>query len=107
MVPVLREPHSRTVVPSSRPRWSNHVRHRPQMSAWSSAHLRGSADPLAASGDRDGLRSDVVTAASVDDGAVAPSDGVLVLIAALCRSLEAERVRYCHWKSNESIARSA
>jgi thymidylate kinase len=34
-------------------------------------------------------------------------DGVLVLIGALCRSLDAEGVRYCHWKSNEAIARSA
>ena len=34
-------------------------------------------------------------------------DDVLVLIAGLCRSLDAEGVRYCHWKSNEAIARSA
>ncbi len=77
------------------------------MSASSSAHLRESADPVAASGDRDGLPSDVVTAASLDDATGAGADGVLVLIDVLCRSLEAERVRYCHWKSNESIARSA
>jgi thymidylate kinase len=32
---------------------------------------------------------------------------VLELIADLCRTLDAEGVRYCHWKSNESIARSA
>jgi len=30
-----------------------------------------------------------------------------VLIATLCRALDAEGVRYCHWKSNEAIARSA
>src|SRR5688572_11264398 len=98
MMRVLREPRSRTVVLSSRPRWSNHVRHRHQMSAWSSAHLRGSADPVAASGHGDGFPSDLVTAASLNDDTVAPADGVLVLIADLCRSLEAERVRYCHWK---------
>ena len=77
------------------------------MSTGSGAHLRESTDPVAASGDRDGLSSGVVTAASLDDGADAATDGILVLIAALCRSLEADRVRYCHWKSNESIARSA
>jgi thymidylate kinase len=34
-------------------------------------------------------------------------DDALELIADLCKSLDAEGVRYCHWKSNESIARSA
>jgi thymidylate kinase len=32
---------------------------------------------------------------------------VLELIATLCDALDAERVSYCHWKSNEAIARSA
>ncbi len=32
---------------------------------------------------------------------------VLGLIASLCGALDAEGVRYCHWKSNEAIARSA
>jgi thymidylate kinase len=32
---------------------------------------------------------------------------VLELIAALCWALDAEGVRYCHWKSNEAIGRSA
>ncbi|HYF12449.1 MAG TPA: hypothetical protein VEC09_09115, partial [Actinomycetota bacterium] len=31
----------------------------------------------------------------------------LALIEALCRELEANRVRYCHWKSNEGLDRSA
>jgi hypothetical protein len=31
----------------------------------------------------------------------------LELIAVLCRALDAEGVRYCHWKSNEAIDRSA
>ncbi len=31
----------------------------------------------------------------------------LDLVVELCRSLEDERIRYCHWKSNEAIARSA
>jgi thymidylate kinase len=81
------------------------------MSAKSSAHLRGSADPLAGTGDGGEAPSDVVTPTSLADGTVAGdpdrTDGVLVLIAALCGALEAERVRYCHWKSNEAIARSA
>ncbi|MGH2679412.1 MAG: hypothetical protein ACRDG8_02850 [Actinomycetota bacterium] len=36
----------------------------------------------------------------------AHGDGVLVLIATLCSTLEADGVRYCHWKSNEAISRS-
>ena len=32
---------------------------------------------------------------------------VLELIAELCRDLDREGVRYCHWKSNEALARSA
>ena len=31
----------------------------------------------------------------------------LDLVVQLCRALEDERVRYCHWKSNEAIDRSA
>src|SRR5512134_900780 len=31
----------------------------------------------------------------------------LELVLTLCRLLEAERVRYCHWKSNEALDRSA
>ena len=31
----------------------------------------------------------------------------LDLVVELCRALEDERIRYCHWKSNEAIARSA
>lgn len=40
-------------------------------------------------------------------GEVSDTDDVLGLIATLCRSLEVEGVRYCHWKSNEAIAKSA
>ena len=32
---------------------------------------------------------------------------VLSLVLKLCRSLNAERIDYCHWKSNEAISRSA
>lgn len=32
---------------------------------------------------------------------------VLLLILKLCRALEAEKIDYCHWKSNEAISRSA
>src|SRR5437588_4577044 len=31
----------------------------------------------------------------------------LELVASLCRSLEGTGIRYCHWKSNESLDRSA
>ena len=33
--------------------------------------------------------------------------GALDLVIALCRALEDEEIRYCHWKSNEAIERSA
>ncbi len=33
--------------------------------------------------------------------------GALDLVVALCRALEDEGIRYCHWKSNEAIERSA
>ena len=33
--------------------------------------------------------------------------GPLDLVVALCRALEDEGIRYCHWKSNEAIERSA
>jgi hypothetical protein len=33
--------------------------------------------------------------------------GALDLVVALCRALEDEGIRYCHWKSNEAIDRSA
>jgi thymidylate kinase len=44
---------------------------------------------------------------AVAGGATAKSPGTLALIDVLCRALEAERIRYCHWKSNAAIARSA
>ena len=31
----------------------------------------------------------------------------LELVSSLCRSLEEAGIRYCHWKSNESLVRSA
>lgn len=40
------------------------------------------------------------------DGGTAP-EGTLELVSALCGSLEAEGVAYCHWKSNEALDRSA
>ena len=77
-------------------------------------HLRRSQDPGAFFGGPGVLESDVGTPKTSEGSAVSggaePSmrgDDVLVLIADLCRSLDAERVRYCHWKSNEAIARSA
>jgi thymidylate kinase len=48
----------------------------------------------------------VPAAAETDRGEASGADDVLELIATLCRSLDVERVRYCHWKSNEAIARS-
>jgi hypothetical protein len=35
------------------------------------------------------------------------ASAALELVVALCRSLEDEEIRYCHWKSNEAIDRSA
>ena len=37
----------------------------------------------------------------------ASEPGALDLVVRLCRGLTDERIRYCHWKSNEAIARSA
>jgi thymidylate kinase len=77
-------------------------------------HLRRSQDPGASFGGPGVLEPDVGTPKTSERSAVSggaePStrgDDVLVLIADLCRSLDAEGVRYCHWKSNEAIARSA
>ena len=70
------------------------------MSARSSAHLRGSADTFAASGDRGELPSDVVTAASFDDGTVSAADGVLVSIAvALFAEFQYVGLRRAEWAS--------
>ena len=33
------------------------------------------------------------------------ASGALDLVIALCRALEDEEIRYCHWKSNEAIDR--
>jgi thymidylate kinase len=46
----------------------------------------------------------------VTDGVAAtvnPPERVLDLISELCRSLDAEGIQWCHWKSNESLDRSA
>lgn len=46
----------------------------------------------------------------VTDGVAAtvnPPERVLDLISELCRSLDAEGIQWCHWKSNESLHRSA
>ena len=46
---------------------------------------------------------------SLDAGAGERDDGraPLELISRLCRALDDEQVRYCHWKSNEALDRSA
>jgi thymidylate kinase len=69
------------------------------MSAGRGAHLRETQDP--------GEVFDGPRVFEPDAGMPAGSEGALDLIATLCRSLDAEGVRYCHWKSNEAIARSA
>jgi O-antigen/teichoic acid export membrane protein/thymidylate kinase len=46
-------------------------------------------------------------AAPVRDARAERPGDVLPTISALCDALEAEGVRYCHWKSNEAIDRSA
>jgi thymidylate kinase len=72
------------------------------LSAGRALHLRETQDPEAA------LAAPDVIGAVTDPSELGRADGgVLDLIAGLCGSLDAEGVRYCHWKSNESIARSA
>lgn len=44
---------------------------------------------------------------SAEHGPGAPGAVVLELVRRLCGALQAERIRYCHWKSNEAIDRSA
>ncbi len=80
------------------------------MSAGRGVHLRETQDPGRASEVPDVFEPGLRGPASPElaRGELAREDvDVLELIAALCRSLDAEGVRYCHWKSNESIARSA
>ncbi len=67
-------------------------------------YLRETQDPAGGFG---APRVLVPDAPESDRGGSALADDVLGLIATLCRCLDAEGVRYCHWKSNESIARSA
>ena len=74
------------------------------MSTGRGVHLRGTQDPGAASDGPSLLGSGVERVAPE---LAAEDDGVLELIAVLCRSLDAGGVRYCHWKSNEAISRSA
>src|SRR5437867_1104914 len=38
---------------------------------------------------------------------VAPSSEPLELVGRLCQTLATERIRYCHWKSNDVLDRSA
>jgi thymidylate kinase len=91
-----------------------YVRSDRTVSADRGAHLRKTQDPGAAFGGPGLLEPAVGTSRRPEgpfvSGGAEPStrgDDVLVLIAALCRALDAEGVRYCHWKSNEAIARSA
>lgn len=72
------------------------------MSAGRVVHLRETQDPGATLTAPD-VSGTVAEAAELPRA----EDRTLELIAALCRSLDAEGVRYCHWKSNESIARSS
>ena len=74
------------------------------MSAGRSVHLRETQDPVDF-----GAQTGVLPGAAGKSTAyeLGPTEGhVLELIAALCRSLDGEGIRYCHWKSNEAIARS-
>ena len=88
------------------------------MSAGRGVHLRETQDPGGAIGVpgvlEPGLREPARPASARDELArdeltrdELTDVDVLELIAVLCRSLDDEGVRYCHWKSNESIARSA
>ena len=84
------------------------------MSADRGAHLRETQDPGKTLGGAGVLDSEVGASrgflqAPTSSGPKrgTQDDGVLELIAVLCRSLDAEGIRYCHWKSNEAIGRSA
>jgi len=84
------------------------------MSADRGAHLRETQDPGKALGGAGVLDSEVEASrgfqgvpASYDAERGPQDDGVLELIGVLCRALDAEGIRYCHWKSNEAIGRSA
>jgi thymidylate kinase len=82
-------------------------------------HLRETQDPGAAPDDPGILEPDVGASSGSDDlipegqepvhreSEAAGNDDVLELIAVLCKSLDDEGVRYCHWKSNEAITLSA
>jgi thymidylate kinase len=74
------------------------------LSASRDVYLRETQDPA---GDFGVPRVLVPAASETARAESARTNDVLELIATLCRSLDAEGVRYCHWKSNESIARSA
>jgi len=74
------------------------------LSAGRDVYLRETQDPAGGFGVPRVLLPDAPEPARDES---ARADDVLQLIAALCRSLDAEGVRYCHWKSNEAIARSA
>lgn len=84
------------------------------MSADRGAHLRETQDPGKTLDGAGVLDSEVEApkgfqevSASGDPERGNQDDGVLELIAVLCRSLDTEGIRYCHWKSNEAIGRSA
>ena len=84
------------------------------MSADRGAHLRETQDPGKALGGAGVLDSEVEASRGFQEVPLSDDperrlqeDGVLELIAVLCSSLDAESIRYCHWKSNEAIARSA
>ncbi|HET9672190.1 MAG TPA: hypothetical protein VFQ40_05005 [Actinomycetota bacterium] len=80
------------------------------MTAEEAATLRGWTSAAGDERARDRQERVRGVAAERDDSRISQRsdapDGVLVLIATLCERLRAEGVRYCHWKSNEAIARS-
>ena len=76
------------------------------MTAEEAAYQRGST-PESLSPRSDQVPRSLRSApAEVPTRVASGDDGVLVLIADLCRALEARGIRYCHFKSNESIERS-
>lgn len=84
------------------------------MSADRGAHLRETQDPGKALGGAGVLDPEVEASRGFQEAPASDGpergpedDGVLELIAVLCRSLDADDIRYCHWKSNEAIGRSA
>jgi thymidylate kinase len=114
IVPVPAEGRSHSVLWYPDAGGARYVRSERTLSVGRGVHLRETQDPGTAPGDPAVLEPSVAgssdSVGSTVLGGPEPSArdaGALELVTALCEALDAERVSYCHWKSNEAIARSA